>query len=348
MTDMIEINGSLGSGGGQVLRASLALSASLGLPFHIRSIRANRPKPGLMRQHLTCVRAVAQTCGAEVEGAELRSSELVFRPGPVRAEDYEFEIGTGGSTTLVMQAVVPALAAALREGDSVSVTVAGGTYCPMAPVAEFAAESLAPALQLAGYGVRFEVLRHGFAHIGGGKLVARLSGPFRPAALDLVRPVQVTGASASVVNHRLDPTIAEREQRRILEVLGDEIPLEPGVTDAGDAMGQGNAVVIRLRHEAGVTVTSAIGIYGTRAEAVAENAARDALRFARSGVPVCRHLADQLLVPLAIGAGGAFRTTRPTSHTRTCAEVVRLFTGRAVEIEQTDGSWVVRVKGRNE
>ena len=349
MADLIEINGAFGSGGGQVLRASLALSAALGRPFRIHSIRANRPKPGLMRQHLTCVRAVADICGAQVQGAELHSSELVFVPGAVRPGDYAFEIGTGGSTTLVMQAVVPALAAAARDG-AMTVTVTGGTYCPMAPTAEFAAECLAPALGRAGYGVRFEILRHGFAHVGGGKLAAHIT-PFRPVPLELVEPCRVTEAEATVVNHGLDGEIARREVARIRALLEPALPLRadsPGIIGAGDAPGVGNAVFVRLRHSAGTTVTSAIGAMRTPAESVAENASREALRFARSGNPVCKHLADQLLVPLALGAGGVFRTSRPTPHTRTCAEVIRRFTGQAVEIKQDSGSWLIRVNGRRE
>lgn len=147
----IEINGA--EGGGQILRAALSMSAALGIPFHIRNIRAKREKAGLKRQHLSAVRAAAAICGAEVTGAELNSTELTFVPNEVKAGAYRFDIGTGGSTVLVLQAIVPALVRSLKTGEKASVTVSGGTYCPFAPAFEFLKETLEPCLKRMGYPV---------------------------------------------------------------------------------------------------------------------------------------------------------------------------------------------------
>jgi RNA 3'-terminal phosphate cyclase (ATP) len=108
-TGVLTIDGLQGEGGGQVLRSSLALSLVTGRPFEIEKIRAGREKPGLMRQHLTAVLAAAEVGGAQLEGAALGSRRLVFRPGPIRAGDYAFRVGTAGSATLVLQTVLPAL-----------------------------------------------------------------------------------------------------------------------------------------------------------------------------------------------------------------------------------------------
>src|SRR5262245_22371058 len=106
---MIEIDGSVGEGGGQILRTSLALSMCTGQPFIVNKIRAGRTKPGLMRQHLACVHAAQAVCGATVSGAELGSQSLEFRPDEVRAGNYRYAIGIAGSCTLVLQTVLPAL-----------------------------------------------------------------------------------------------------------------------------------------------------------------------------------------------------------------------------------------------
>src|SRR5687768_8806216 len=106
---MLIIDGAMGEGGGQVLRTSLALSAFTGQAFRIEGIRARRKRPGLLRQHLTAVCAVAEVCGARVNGASLGSQALSFEPGKIRHGDYHFAVGTAGSTMLVFQSVLPLL-----------------------------------------------------------------------------------------------------------------------------------------------------------------------------------------------------------------------------------------------
>lgn len=131
---MIEIDGGAGEGGGQILRTSLSLSAVTGKAFAIRNIRARRSKPGLMRQHLTAVRAAAEICGAAVEGAEVGSQVLVFEPGKIKPGDYVFRIGSAGSTSLVLQTVLPPLAFA--RANSI-VVIEGGTHNTGAPPFDF-------------------------------------------------------------------------------------------------------------------------------------------------------------------------------------------------------------------
>ena len=143
MKRMIALDGAQGEGGGQILRSALSLSMITGQPFTITSIRAGRAKPGLLRQHLTAVKAAAEICRATVEGAELGSQRLVFRPGTVRGGEYRFAIGSAGSCTLVLQTVLPALWFA--DGPS-RVEVSGGTDNPSAPPADFIRRVLEPLL----------------------------------------------------------------------------------------------------------------------------------------------------------------------------------------------------------
>ena len=147
MNDPITIDGSQGEGGGQILRTSLALSAAYDKPFEMVNIRAKRDKPGLKRQHLTCVRAVAQICGAQVEGDEVGSMRLSFKPGKIKGGTYQFDIGTAGSVMLVAQTVIPVL---LRAEEPSTVTITGGTHVPFAPIWEFFSETYLPELRRMG------------------------------------------------------------------------------------------------------------------------------------------------------------------------------------------------------
>jgi RNA 3'-terminal phosphate cyclase (ATP) len=157
--NLIELDGSTGEGGGQILRSALALAMCTGQPMRIQHIRAKRPKPGLMRQHLTCVQAAVAVCGAKVEGAELGSQTLVFEPGAVRAGDYAFNVGTAGSCTLVLQTVLPALMLCAAPSR---VQLTGGTHNPMAPPFHFLERSFAPLLRRLGVGLELALRRLGF------------------------------------------------------------------------------------------------------------------------------------------------------------------------------------------
>ena len=205
----IEINGS--EGGGQILRAALAMASATGIPFHIRNIRGKREKAGLGRQHLSAVRAAASICGAEVTGAEMNSTELTFVPGDVKAGSYRFDIGTGGSTMLVLQAIVPALVRTLKSGEKASVTVTGGTYCPFAPTFEFLKETLEPCLRRMGYPVTFTMPRPAFFQAAGGLVRMEAAGPFEPAPFDFRERGSRKRVNAVILNCHLPPEVAERE-----------------------------------------------------------------------------------------------------------------------------------------
>ena len=162
---MIEIDGSFGEGGGQIIRSSLALSAVTGRPFHIANIRAGRKKPGLKLQHVTAVKAATRICNARTEGAELQASEITFEPQPIVGGHYDFKISTAGSVTLVAQTVLPALM--LAEQPS-TLTFEGGTHNPWAPPFDFLQRSFLPQLNKFGPRVNVKLERPGFFPNGGG------------------------------------------------------------------------------------------------------------------------------------------------------------------------------------
>jgi RNA 3'-terminal phosphate cyclase (ATP) len=170
---VIQIDGSQGEGGGQILRCALALGAICGTPVHIRSIRAGRRTPGLQAQHLTAVTALAQICGAQIEGASLGSQVLTFIPGEIRPGEYEFDIGTAGSVSLVLQAILLPLATAERPSR---VTLTGGTHVPWSPPTDYLREVLFPVLARMGLHAVLEVERWGFFPRGGGRIALEVMG----------------------------------------------------------------------------------------------------------------------------------------------------------------------------
>ncbi len=180
---MLDIDGSQGEGGGQILRTSLALSLVTGQPFRLEQIRAGRRKPGLLRQHLTAVEAAKTVGAAEAIGAEMGSRTLEFRPGAVIAGNYRFAVGTAGSATLVLQTILPPL---LTASGGSTVTIEGGTHNPFAPPFDFLAGCFVPLIQRMGPRIELEMRCPGFYPAGGGKFDARIEPVKRLACFDLM------------------------------------------------------------------------------------------------------------------------------------------------------------------
>lgn len=318
---MIEIDGSIGEGGGQILRSALALSMVTGMPFRIRNIRASRPKPGLMRQHLSAVRAAAQVCDASVCGDEVGSCEIEFRPGSIRPGDYRFAIGTAGSTTLVLQTVLPAL---LASRSASSVTVSGGTHNSHAPSVHFLKHAFAPILGRMGRDVDVRLERYGFYPAGGGLVTARVSPGERLSPVELFERGEVIGRRAIATVAGLSGAIAKRELGVIQSVLGWE-DAAVRIEQLTDDVGPGNVLSVEVQAERVTEVFTGFGERGVSAEQVADGVAKSVRSYLAMGVPVWCHLADQLMLPMAIAGGGGFTTGRLSSHAETNAEVIEKF-----------------------
>lgn len=339
---MIVIDGSQGEGGGQILRTSIALSAVSGQAVTIRNIRARRPKPGLQRQHLMAVQAAARTCGGQLDGADLGSRDLVFHPQQPIAGDYHFDIGSAGSTTLVLQTVLPILLSAAGRS---TLTIRGGTHNGMAPPVEFMTDCFLPVLHRIGISAQLTLERHGFYPAGGGAIHVVIHPGQSHAVLNLCERGKTIDRHVEALIANLPAHVASRESQAIKHALHwshDEVDEREVAAD-----GPGNALVARLRFANITTVISAFGELRKSAEAVSKECAQQVRRHLASGVPVCEHLADQLLVPLMLGAGGCFRTVAPSDHTRTNASVIAQFAGEVVDFaEQGADNWLVTVRGR--
>lgn len=337
---MLEIDGTFGEGGGQILRSALALSMVSGRPFCIRGIRGNRPKPGLRRQHLTAVRAAATICGAAVEGDRLDSRELTFVPGAVRPGAYRFSIGTAGSTALVLQTILPPLLCA--EGESM-VVLEGGTHNPGAPPFDFLEKAFIPLIARMGPRITLRLDRAGFYPVGGGQMTVHIQPATHLTPLHLLERGAIQRCRCTATVASLPLHIARREVRAVCEAL--RWPAEYCEVRELSGCGIGNIVTIEV-HCANVSeVFSAVGSRGVPAEAVAADAATQARRYLEAGVPVGEHLADQLLLPLALAGEGSFVTSALTPHATTNIEVIRRFLDVETAVSQRDQrQWMVQVR----
>ena len=337
---MITIDGSQGEGGGQILRTSLALSLVTGQPFRMEQIRAGRQKPGLLRQHLTGVEAATTVGSAEVTGATLGSQTLEFHPRGITPGNYRFAVGTAGSATLVLQTILPPL---LTANGISTLTLEGGTHNPFAPPFDFLARCFVPLIQRMGPKIELELRRPGFFPAGGGKFHARIEPVKKLQRFDLLERGAIRQQRARAIISKLPVDIADRELAVIQSQLGwSETECDVDVVE--NPLGPGNALLLEIEAENVTEIFTSFGERGTSAENVARKAAEAASSWLESGVPVDEHLADQLLIPMALAGGGSFRTTEPSLHSTTNAEIIQRFLAVGIRFEQeTANIWRVVV-----
>jgi RNA 3'-terminal phosphate cyclase (ATP) len=372
---MIDIDGSYGEGGGQVLRTALALAALTDQPTRITRIRVGRRNPGLAPQHLTVVRALASICAADLHGASIGSTELVFHPqSPPRADHYVFDVaaaargGSAGSVSLIFQAVLFPLLSA--PGPS-HILLKGGTHVPWSPSFDYLTQVYLATLARMGIDVACELDAAGFYPIGGGRMTADVAGADKPADLpgfsdQLQSSAEISEKPAngqhftpllliergelrrvrgvaSVCN--LTEEIARRMIKRVRDTLAKTTPDIEVTIRSVPGPGRGVSLCLVAEYSKAVAGFSALGERGKPAEKVAEEACRDLLTHHRHNAPVDPHLADQLLLPMALTQGrSAFHTSCVTQHLLTNAQIISQFIPGRITIEgQEHGSGTVVV-----
>ncbi len=320
---MIEIDGSFGEGGGQVLRSSLTLSVLTGHAMRIVNVRAGRKKPGLRPQHLQSVEAAAKISGASVVGAKIGSTQITFQPGDIKPGNYHFDIGTAGSTSLVLQTILLPLCKADRKS---MVTVTGGTHVPSSPCFHYLDLHWLHYLRQVGLDIDLRIEQAGFYPQGGGRVRAAI----RP--IDQTQPLQITkrgklkqirGISA-VAN--LPKDIAKRQRQRVVNRLGSKYPLNDIRTVQLPSRFKGTVMLLLAEFEHSQCCYFGLGAPGKRAEFVADEAIDAFDEFMTGDGAIDQFLADQLLLPLAFVPGeSTLRTSKVTQHLLTNAEIIKLF-----------------------
>ena len=334
---MIEIDGSQGEGGGQIVRSSLALSLLTGKPFSIRNVRAGRSKPGLMRQHLTAVNAAARIGNACVTGAEIGSQEISFEPNPIVSGEYEFSIATAGSVTLVLQTVLPAL---MLQDQPSKIVLSGGTHNMMAPPFDFLKRSYLPQLAKMGPQVELQLDSHGFYPAGGGQFTATINPAESLAPLALTERGKLSKKRIRAIVSSLPGEIAKREIERVRSKLSwNQAKLE--ILQVPNPRGPGNILFAELEHEHVTSVFSGFGKRGVSSEQVADNVIKQVRKHLKHEAPVGPYLADQLMLPMAIaaqfhGAKSCFKTGPLTMHSQTHIDIIQTFMDVDVRVETAE------------
>jgi RNA 3'-terminal phosphate cyclase (ATP) len=338
---MIVIDGSAGEGGGQVLRTALSLSLVTGQPFRIENIRANRSRPGLMRQHITAVEAACAVGGTECAELAVGASELSFTPGPVKPGDHHFSVGTAGSTSLVLQTVLPALM--LADAPS-RLVLEGGTHNIYAPPFDFIDRVFLPVINRMGPRVSARLLRHGFYPAGGGKVEVEVEPCASLQRLDLHDRGALLSVGARALITALPGEIAVRELEAVKKVLGwpEEVMR---IEQLPERVGPGNIVMLEAVFEHATEHVSGFGKLGVPAAVVGDKAAKRMKGCMAAAAFAGPHLADQLLLPFALAGGGSFTTVKPSLHSRTGGEVISRFLDVKIAFEEREaGGYLVTLR----
>lgn len=335
--ETVFIDGSRGEGGGQILRTSLTLACITGKILRMENIRAARRKPGLAKQHLSCVRAACQICHGKCKGDTLGSQALDFQPGPIRSGDYSFDIGSAGSASLVVQTVLPAL---FLAGKPSTVTVTGGTHNPWAPPFDFLHESFLPAISMAGFQANCQLVKPGFFPAGGGKIsfVIQPWSKENSKTIDLCESSNNAEVHARIYTSRLPEHVA-RKQKTLLRQSKLNIENIEHV-EVTDSDGPGNCLMIRLVNSR-TTLFTAFGMKRKPSRDVVNEAVTLTSDFLANEVPVDRYLADQLLIYMALSQAGQFTTNKLSTHLTTNIETIKAFLPVNFKAEHQNGVYKV-------
>lgn len=344
---MVMVDGAYGEGGGQILRGAVALSCVTGKSVTVFNIRGRRPKPGIQPQHLMGIEAAAAISGAEVEGAEIGSLDLTFRPKELRGGERTFDIKTAGSVTLVAQTIIPPLAFADRPSE---VRIIGGTDVPWSPPADYFRHVFIPAIRAFGVDASMEVKRRGHYPRGGGEVVLRVSpvralSPVRSIERGMVQAVRGVSFCTNLPSHVASRQAASAE--RILKAGGyaNVRIASEALSEAGGSPGSG----IALWAETGGAFrvgADAMGAREKRAEEVGAEAANKLTGELHSGMACDRHLADMIIIYMALAEGNSeVGVSSLTMHARTMIWLTKLFTGAQWAEGATAGAATIAAKG---
>lgn len=331
---MIVVDGSLGEGGGQILRTAIALSAVTHEPVKITNIRAKRPNPGLAAGHVTSVQAVAALCDAKVDDLHVGSEQLTFHPGDLLGGDFQFDIGTAGSISLAIQAcLLPALLS--RSPTTLSLT--GGTNVRWSPPIDYMARVHVPIISRFGGECEVETLSRGFFPEGGGEARLHVAPVSRLSPLSLTAPGRVRRIRGAAFSQNLPEHVVTRMKHAAMKRLIDhpEVKIDSERT-SGASVGAG--ILLAAECEKSVLGASALGERGVRAEKLGESCADDLLETIGSGAAVDENMLDQMLPYMAVAEGtSAVVAEEMTEHARTNMSVIEQMLDRRFSVENVDG-----------
>ncbi len=349
MLEQIEIDGSLGEGGGQIIRSSVALSSIFKKPIKIMHIRAKRKEPGLRPQHLQSVLAAAKLCSARIEGATVGSTQIEFIPGELLKSFKEpIDTGTAGSVSLIAQSIIPI---SLFGGITLDTVIIGGTEVPNSPTVDYVEKVVLPIYRKLGAKIEFEVQQRGYYPKGGGILKLRCSRTSRSEPVVMERSANIRPTTAVFSCSRMLPRhVGLRQVESAREVLRRQgIESITSVESEGKSLSAGSSILIYDVSDNCFVGSSALGERGKPSERVGEEAAKNFCKEREYSPNADSHLADMLVTLLCCVKGSsAFTTSRITDHFTTNAEVAKKITGCEIDFRKDGALWQISIKSSSE
>jgi RNA 3'-terminal phosphate cyclase (ATP) len=327
---MIIFDGAIGEGGGQILRSCLTLSVATGQSFTLKNIRAGRKKPGLRPQHMRAVQLAAAISEARINGAEIGSTRITFSPQSIQAGKYQSNIGTAGSTALVLQTIY--LPLSLHDRPS-SITISGGTHSPLSPSYDFIKQHWLQFLKRMEFRINLEMVQAGFYPEGGGKIRGTINPIKTIYPLNILNRGQLNQIRGSSAVANLDRSIAERQREQVIRRLGRHYPLNDIRIRNISSNFKGTTLYLVCEFEHSQCCYFSLGAKGKPAEQVADEVCEKIVNFLSIDATIDEYLADQLLLPLSFANGSSsFSTVKVTNHLRTNAEVIQQFNAADISI----------------
>lgn len=337
---MILIDGS--EGWGQVLRTTIALSALTLKPVKIINIRASRPKPGLMPQHLTGVKVAAEFCDAEVSGLEYGSMELEFKPRKLEVKDKTIDIGTAGSIPLLLQTLTPML---IFSDKKITLEITGGTAGLGSPTIEFLKYVTFPILSKLGIPLpEIEILKQGFYPRGGGKVKITFTPTKMLTSINLTDAGEVLRIKGISIAGSLPESVAFRQAKAAEEVLKkikQNVQIQYYSTQT---YSQGTSITIWAETENSILGADNIGKKGIRAEEIGKSVAEELIKSINSKSALDKFMADQIIPFLALAHGKSSITVEELtqhciSNISVCEKILgcKFFVDRAKKKIEVEG-----------
>ncbi|MCP8303963.1 MAG: RNA 3'-terminal phosphate cyclase [archaeon] len=342
--ERIVLDGSFGEGGGQILRTSIALSAVMRMPVEIVNIRAKRANPGLRPQHIGAIKAIASLCNATVDNLKIGADKIRFNPGKMQSTSIRLDIGSAGSITLLLQAVIPSVSLS-KVGSELEII--GGTDVRWSPTMNYFTRVVLPAYRLLGIDAQLQVKRRGYYPVGGGIVDVKIKPSKELRPLNLISSKNPLPSIISICS-KLPKSIAERQMKAAMNYLSDQ-GIKPRIFETGveDAISPGSSVLIYSVGEKGPFIgADAIGEKGKPSEEVGREAAKLFSEEYISNALIDRHLGDMLVPFLPFTKGESkFKVSRVTQHLTTNLYVASIFTKCQYNIDKMpDGTAIVSVK----
>jgi len=349
---LIEIDGSFGEGGGQILRTSVSLAALTMKPIRISKIRAGRPKPGLKRQHLSGIKLTGELVDASIKGLEVGSTEITFIPSQRRSGSFNIDVGTAGSISLILQAVLPP---AVLAPEPITFQIRGGTDVNWSPPIDYLKNVFSPMIGRLGASIDIEQKKRGHYPKGGGEVLCKITPAVNLNPVNLVNIGKISAVNGISHCVRLPPHVAERQAssaeeviRRALEV-DVRIRIETYSRKDDHHLGPGSGIVLWADGENGVRLgADQLGEKGIRAEDVGKSAANQLVREVSTGRAIDSHLADMIVPYLAIANGESkIGITEISTHLTTNLWTIKQILGTTWTLEgNVGGPGLLTVKGR--